>query len=437
MFHMAFFQSGSGVHWAWQEKAAGGAAGWRDPSYFIDNARALERACFEYILFEDNSYIPDRYKDSMDFYLTNGLASPRQDPLVLATIVSQHTSKIGLVPTVPTFAYHPYSVARILGTLDQYSNGRAGWNMVTGTSVRAMQNYGREDMDPHDTRYDIADEYTEIVNQLSLSFDVDAVVDDRANGVFVDPAKVRHIDFQGQHFSSRGPLNSGPLVQGTPVLAQAGSSPRGRQFAAQHSDTIVASERSVEKMKAFRDDVRRRAIEIGRDPNEIKVLFIASPIFGRTDGEAQAFYEEVQAEGMAKAEYALATLSKTTDIDFGQFPLDEPLTTEGLSTNGTQASLYDFIERNEGRTLREAGAITWSAGRGAHGLVGTYDTVAARMAEIIQEVGGDGFLIGNPVVPGRRGILDLTEGLMPALQSRGVVRSELEGRTLRENLRAF
>jgi FMN-dependent oxidoreductase (nitrilotriacetate monooxygenase family) len=436
MFHLAFFQSGSGVHWSWAGGGPTAGRDWNSPQIFIDAAQALERAGFDYILLEDNSYISDRYQDSMDFYLRKGLGSPRQDPIVLATLLSQHTKHIGLVPTIPTFAYHPYSVARLTGTLDQYSGGRAGWNMVTGSSERAMQNYGQPTMPEHDLRYDMADEFVNLVNGLCQSWQPGSVIADREKDTFIDPAKVGHLNFSGTYYASRGPLNIGPLPQGRPVLAQAGSSRRGRQFAAEYADTVVASEATVEKMKAFRHDVRARAAALGRNPDEIKILFVVAPILGRTDDEAQTRYDIAKGEGMANAELALATLSKTTDIDFGAYPLDEQLGERELTTNGTKATLDEFVERNRGKTLREAGAATWTGYVGGHGLVGSGDTVAARMDEIMSEVGGDGFLIASGSLS-RLVLMEITELLVPALRTRGVVRTEFSGSTLRDNLTEF
>jgi FMN-dependent oxidoreductase (nitrilotriacetate monooxygenase family) len=436
-FHLAWFQSGSSQHWSWESPRPGDAkTNWMNPKLLIDLAQSLERAGFDYVLLEDNTYVPDAYGDSMDFYLRNALSVPRFDPNIISPILAAATSRIGIVPTISTFAYHPYLVARQVGTLDQVSGGRAGWNMVTGSSDRAVQNYGLTEMEEHDQRYEMADEFLQVTNGLFDCWEPGAIVADRDAGMWADPSKVHHLDFQGQWYSSRGPLNSGPAPQGHPVLAQAGSSPRGREFAAKWADTIVGSERSVAGMKSFRDDVRERMVRMGRKPDDCKILYTMSPTIGASSAEAQERKEQRRLAAWDNAEIQLAVLSKMTSINFGQFPLDEPLSADGLTTNGTQATLSDFLDRNQGRTLREASVAT--AQRSEEGLdfTGTADEVAGKMAEVMEEVGGDGFLIGSGSLS-RRYIAEITEELVPALQKRGLVRSSYTYEQLRDNLLEF
>ena len=226
-FHLGWFFQGSSAQ-AWGEPWTGSIGrDWMRPDLVVDIARALERACFDYMLIEDSSYVGESYGASRDIYLRHALSTPRQDPSVVAAILTQATSHIGIVPTFATFAYPPYLLARLMATLDQVSNGRAGWNAVTGSSDMAARNFGLDGLPEHDTRYDMADEYMAVVNGLWSSWEPGAIVDDAAAGVFADPAKVHSIDYAGQHYRSRGPLNSGPAPQGRPVIAQAGGSRAG------------------------------------------------------------------------------------------------------------------------------------------------------------------------------------------------------------------
>jgi alkanesulfonate monooxygenase SsuD/methylene tetrahydromethanopterin reductase-like flavin-dependent oxidoreductase (luciferase family) len=181
-------------------------------------------------------------------FLKNGMSVPRQEPSVIASLMLAATSRLGVVPTLSTFAYHPYLTARTVGTLDQISGGRAGWNMVTGSSDYAAQNFGMDRLPDHDLRYEIAGEYIDIVTQLWDSWQPGAIVADRASGVLIDPGKVHTIDFKGQYYASRGPLNSGPCPQGRPVIAQAGGSAKGRAAAARYADTIVAHPKGIDAM---------------------------------------------------------------------------------------------------------------------------------------------------------------------------------------------
>ena len=433
-FHLGwFFQASTAQAWGEQWTGAIGRD-WMRPDFHTDFARALERACFDYLLIEDSSYVADMWGGTMQIYVEKAIATPRQDPAVVASQMLMATSRIGIVPTLATFAYPPYILARLLGTLDQISGGRAGWNMVTGSSTRAAQNFGLPDQAEHDKRYDMADEYMAVVNGLWDSWGPDSILADPVTGVFADPARVRTIDFEGEHYKVRGPLNSGPLPQGRPAIAQAGASPRGRQFAATHGHTIVCDVEGIDTMKAYRDDVRSRMAGMGRNPNECKVMYVVSPVIGATMREAQEKYDEEKRRNLVLAETRLAHFSKATNIDFSVFPLDEPLGEVDLKTNGHQAALESFVAANRTRTLREAGALMGDYG--SVKLVGTPDAIAGQMAETMDEVGGDGFLLHNYFLH-RRYAAEVTDGLVPALQQRGLTRTAYEHDTLVENLQEF
>jgi FMN-dependent oxidoreductase (nitrilotriacetate monooxygenase family) len=398
-------------------------------------ARALERACFDYLLIEDSSYIGESFGGSREIYLRNGLSVPRQDPSVIATLMAAATSRIGIVPTLSTFAYPPYLLARLVASLDQVSNGRIGWNMVTGSSDFAAMNYGLPGMPEHDLRYDMADEYMAAVNALWDSWEPGAILADTDSGVLVDHTKVHAVNFEGKWFKTRGPLNSGPCVQGRPVIAQAGGSARGRRFAAQHADTIVASVKGVAGMRAYRDDVRAHAIAAGRNPNDIKVLFTVAPELGDTMEEATLRHRQRLARAEAQVPNLLAHFGKITNIDFGQYDLDTPVDQLDLWTNGHQQLLDEFRRFAGKRSLRQA-MFAYRGNPGSIELIGTPDAVASQMAEAMEEAGGDGFLLSLGNVS-RRAIAEVADGLVPALQARRLVRRAYEFTHFRDNLRAF
>ncbi len=433
-FHLAWFLQGSSVQ-AWGEPWTGHiGTNWMQPELFLNMARALERACFDYILLEDSSYVGESFQGSTEIYLKNGLAVPRQDPSVVAALMTAVTKHIGIVPTFGTFAYPPYLLARLMATLDQVSDGRAGWNAVTGSSDYAAMNFGMNGMPEHDLRYEMADEYVEIVTRLWESWEPGAIIADRHSGVLVDPARVHAVNYEGKFYKTRGPLNSGPCPQGRPVIAQAGGSPRGKAFAARFADTIVASVKGTDGMRAYRDDIRRLMAAAGRNPDHCKVLYLVNPILGETMEEAEARKQIRLARNRERVEVRLAFLGKVTNIDFGRFDLDKPLP-EDVTTNGHQQTLDQFRRRAAGRSIRETVA---SEGLGEQSveLVGTPDFVAARMGEVMEEVGGDGFLFSMPNV-NRRTLAEIEDGLVPALQDRGLMRTGYEHRHFRDNLLAF
>lgn len=434
-FHLAWFLEGSSVH-GWNHPWSGAIGrDWRHPDLFVDLARSLERACFDYVLIEDSSYVGESFEGKRDIYLERGISVPRQDPSVVATLLASATSRIGIVPTFGTFAYPPFLLARLVSTLDQVSDGRIGWNMVTGSSDFAARNFGLPGMPEHDLRYEMAEEYMAVVNGLWDSWDADAVVADVKSGRLVDPAKVRSLDFEGRWYKSRGPLNAGPAPQGRPVIAQAGGSPRGRQFAAAHADTIVAMSQGFEGMRAFRADVRARMAALGRDPDQCKVLFLISPIIGASDAEAEAEERRRQEQAAEDVSSALAFFGKITNIDFGGLDLDTPVSRLDLHTNGHQQTLDEFRRFAGDRSLRQAMAAFSQGGKSLR-LVGSPDRIADEMAAAMAAVGGDGFLLSMPAIT-RRAMAEVADGLVPALQARGLVRTEYRHAQFRDNLRDF
>jgi FMN-dependent oxidoreductase (nitrilotriacetate monooxygenase family) len=433
-FHLAWFLQGSSVQ-AWGEPWTGHIGqSWMQPELFLNMARMLERACFDYVLLEDSSYVGESFGGSTELYLKNGIAVPRQDPSVVASLMTSVTTRIGIVPTFGTFAYPPYLLSRLVATLDQVSAGRIGWNAVTGSSDYAAMNFGMNGMPEHDLRYDMADEYMEVCRQLWGSWEPGAIVADRHSGVLVDHTKVHAVNFEGKYFKTRGPLNSGPCPQGQPVIAQAGGSPRGRKFAAAHADTIVVNAKGIEAMRAYRDDIRRLMAACGRNPDDCKVLFLVNPILGETPREAEERKQIRIARAAAQVPQRLAHLGKVTNIDFGRFDLDKPLP-DDVTTNGHQQTLEQFRKKSAGRSIRETMA-DYNVTEQSVELIGTPDAVAARMGEVMEEVGGDGFLFSMPNVS-RRILAEIEDGLVPALQDRGLMRTAYEHAQFRDNLLAF
>ena len=433
MFHLGWFLQGSSIQ-AWGSAWTGNISEeWMSADMFVDLARSIERAGFDYMLLEDSIYIGQNWKNSREIFLKNGMSVPRQEPTVVATLMCAATRHLGIVPTLSTFAYHPYLTARIVGSLDQVSGGRAGWNMVTGSSDFSAMNFGMDKLPEHDRRYEMAAEYMEIVTRLWDSWEPGAIVADRTSGVLIDPAKVHTIDYRGDHYASRGPLNSGPCPQGRPVIAQAGGSSKGRATAAKWADTIVAHPKGIEAMIDYRQEVHRNMRAFGRDPSTCKILYMAYPIVAETDAEAQDRAAQRRIAAAQNIDMRLAQLGWTTNIDFSGHDLDAPV--GELSTNGHQSSLKNFLTKAGKNTLREA-IIDYSSMGASVDLVGSPDTVAAQMEEGMQAVGGDGFLIALPNVS-RKSAAEITDGLVPALQQRGLVRKKYEHAMFRDNLLAY
>ncbi|GAA4545905.1 NtaA/DmoA family FMN-dependent monooxygenase [Pseudonocardia xishanensis] len=428
MFHLGWFTNFSNPPWLAPYAGTEGAT-WPDGEAHVEFTRSLERACFDYVMLEDSSMVSDAYEGSSRVDLKYGLYAPKHDPMMLAPVLADATRNIGIIATCSTSFYPPWLLARRFSTLDHLSGGRIGWNMVTSSEDRAAQNYGMDELPEHDLRYERAGEFVELTRRLWDSWEPDALVMDAATGTYVDHTKVHTIDFEGRFHRSRGPLNLLSSPQRHPVLCQAGGSPKGRDFAARYADTLLTAEtHSVEAMKAFRDDIRARMVAHGRDPDELKIMFITQPVLAGTVAQAEAKRQRMLAGVDARIESSLGHISALTENDLSTWGLDEEF--GDLTTNGHRSTLADFMRA--GRTPREA-ALGWSMKNVR--FVGTPDSVAAEMGEVMAEVGGDGFLITGSI--SRRFVDEITEGLVPALQRRGLTRTEYGGGTLRETLREF
>jgi alkanesulfonate monooxygenase SsuD/methylene tetrahydromethanopterin reductase-like flavin-dependent oxidoreductase (luciferase family) len=309
--------------------------------------------------------------------------------------------------------------------LDNLSAGRAGWNIVTGSSDRASQNYGKVAQPRHDVRYDMAQEFTDLVKQLWASWEPDWI---GAGGVFADHTKVHPVDYEGKYFASRGPLNTAPSRQGRPALIQAAARRAVEISLPANADSIIASANSPEAMKEYRDDVRARVEAAGRDPDEVKVLFLITPYLGETTAEARDRRARHDEEVWNQPELGLAGLRFITDISGHDVDtrIDELSTT--FHTNGRQSSLAQRLGQGGATILREIAAQPH-----AFQPVGTPAEVADEVGKVMEVVGGDGLLFNvNPL--NRRIIVEIADGLVPELPARVLSRTSYEYPHLRANL---
>ncbi len=430
-FHLAWFLSQGFGPKLWRTDWPGTVADnkrWMMPDVFQDLARGLERACFDYVIIEDSSMLPYTYQNSHNTYLQYAASSPKLDPATLVPYLAQVTKHLGIVPTLSITEYPPFLLARLVNSLDHLTEGRMGWNCVTSSNDGAAQNYGHTGQPEHDERYDIADEFADLVTKLWTAWDEDAVVIDRETPMFADGSKVRAVNHVGKYFRSRGPLNAPRSPQGRVPICQAGGSARGQEFAARWADTIITDAGSIEKMKAYRENVRRRAAAAGRDPDSVKLLFLANPMIDVSMQAAQDRRERLREDSNKHLAAQLSGMSRLTNIDFSQFDPDLPI--PELHTNGHQSSLARWI----GKTPREV-AVSQSAKMGID-FTGTPDHVAGLMQDIMQEVGGDGFLFFHTYFD-RRYLMEIFDGLVPELQRRGLTRTQYRHKLFKDNLLEF
>jgi FMN-dependent oxidoreductase (nitrilotriacetate monooxygenase family) len=431
-FHLAWFTSFKSPSW---RSGWGGETGeeWFSGEYYVSMIKQMERAGFDFIMFEDSTMVAEAMGGTAEMDLKHGLHSPKLDPFPLLPVLARETEHIGLIATGSTSFYPPFILARVMATMDHLTGGRVGWNVVTSSEDIAAQNYGMDTLPPHDERYDRAQEFVEVCKALWDSWEPDSIVMNRETGHYADHTKVHPINYVGKFHKVRGPLNMPPGPQGHPVICQAGGSDRGRDFAAMNANVIVVTQPLLSKMKTYRDDIRARAERFGRNPDDVKVLFHLAPVIGDTEEHARDLHHRMFGmDDELAIERVLAMTAAVTEIDFGQFDLDAPFP-QGLTTNGHQSVLNDLMARNKGKTLRES--LSERAQLGPQ-VVGTITSVADQMEEIMDVTGGDGFLLlAAPHT--RRYIDEICSGLVPELRRRGRTRLSYPHKLFKDNLLDF
>lgn len=399
---------------------------WNRPEIYIEMAKIAERGKFDALFFADTLGVNATYGGTIESNLRHAVLGPLHDSLTLVALLAGHTERLGLTATMSASYYPPFLLARLTATVDHLSRGRLGWNVVTSPSVEEAQNFGLDGLYSRDERYDRADEFLELCYQLWDSWEPDAVLEDKENGIFTDPSKVHHVNFEGKYFKCRGPLNVSRSPQGRPILFQAGASHRGKDFAAKHAEVIFVQKNNINDMKRFYDDVKSRMIKFGRNPDDCKILFSIMPIVGET--EEIALIKQQQLLKYATAEAGLTWASSSMGVDLSQYDLDKPLP-GNTKVDGVQGKMDQFYGEDK-PTLREFG-IQQAAGVTLP-LVGSGEQVAEKMEEIFKEVGGDGFMFVPSYVPSS--LTEFVEMVIPELQRKGLYRKEYTGTTLREHL---
>ncbi|MDF2497980.1 LLM class flavin-dependent oxidoreductase [Arthrobacter koreensis] len=400
-------------------------------SYWTHLAQTCERGLFDGIFIADVLGTYDVYGSSNDATLRQGTQVPVNDPLLLVSAMALVTEHLGFGVTAGTAYEHPYPFARRLSTLDHLTEGRVGWNVVTGYLPSAARNMGQEDQLEHDERYNHADEYLEVVYKLlEGSWEDGAVVRDRESGVFTDPAKVHDINHEGKYFKVPGIHISEPSPQRTPVIYQAGASPRGIAFAAENAEAVFVGAPTPEKLKATVTRIRDAAEAAGRDRDSIRIYTLLTIITAATAEEAEAKHQDYQR--YTSDEGALALLSGWMGVDLSTYNLDEPL--GAVKSNAIQSAAANFQKVNDDGAPWTVRDIAASAGIGGLGprLVGSGAEVAEELIRWVEETDVDGFNLAYAVTPGT--FEDVVEYVVPELQKRGAYPTEYAPGTLRNKL---
>ena len=399
--------------------------------YWTDLARLLEAGGFDTLFLADAVGPIDVYQGRADAALRHATQTPIDDPLLLVSAMAAATRHLGFGITVSTTYEQPYLLARKFTTLDHLTRGRVAWNIVTSALDSAARNLGLEKAIDHDERYEIAQEFLEVGYKLwEGSWEDDAVVRDRARGVYVDASKVHPIHHHGKYFRVIDAHLSQPSVQRTPVLFQAGSSSRGRRFAAANAEVVFLGGATAADIRRSIDQTRAEAVALGRAPDSIRFISGVTVITAATDAQAEARFREYLA--VADQEAALVLFSAWTGVDWSAYPLDHPL--EYIETNAIRSALANFtrIDADKRWTLGEI--ARYIAIGGLHPVfVGGPRKVADALEAYADAAGVDGFNVAYAVSPGT--FEDFVTHLTPELRRRGRIRDRpAEPQTLRERL---
>ncbi|RZG82612.1 LLM class flavin-dependent oxidoreductase [Acinetobacter pittii] len=403
---------------------------YKDLEYWTDLAQILERGFFDGIFIADVLGIYDVYHQSAEHALTGAVQVPVNDPLQIVPAMAAVTKHLGFGVTTSISFEHPYPFARRISTLDHITKGRVGWNIVTSYLESGSKNLGLKTQVNHDNRYDIADEYLEVLYKLwEGSWEEGSVLRDRESGIFADHKKVHPIQHEGKYFTVPGIHICEPSPQRTPVLYQAGASSRGQKFASQNAECVFIAAPSKIATKKVVQGIRQKLAQEGRDPYSVKIYALLSIVTDETDAKAQAKFKEYQSYGSYDG--ALTLLSGWSGVDFSQYqPTDK---VEYIQTNAIQSLLDSYVNADPERVWTIEEIANWnSLGGNGPVLVGSGETVSDALQQWVEDTDVDGFNLAY--ILAHQTFADVVEFIVPELQKRGVYQTSYAQGTLREKL---
>jgi len=425
IFNLFFFNPQGDYRFSWRHPDAPGKEIFT-LKYFADLARKAEAATLDNIFIADHVAVWDTVPSGMAHY-----ANPRLEPITLLAALSAVTEHIGLMATASTSYNEPYNLARYFASLDFLSEGRASWNVVTSWLPEEAANYGLEQLPKHDTRYQRAAEFIEVVRKLWDSWQDDAVLIDKQSGYFTDPQKVHQLNHEGEFFRVRGPLNLPRPPQGHPIVVQAGSSESGKQLAAAQADIHFVFMRDIEKGLIYRADMDRRLRENGRDPAHFKILGGVLPVVVNSEEEKQQRQRLI--ESLMNDQMALDLLSTYLRMDLSEYDPHAPLPPlpDEHDFDGLRTALGIIRGYDKKLTVLELGRLLLQSSD-SWLVLGTAEEVADKLTEAFHAGAVDGYNLMFPFLP-----VDLDnfiEQVAPLLKARGVMKQAYQPGTLREKL---
>ncbi|NUF64098.1 LLM class flavin-dependent oxidoreductase [Acinetobacter bereziniae] len=395
-------------------------------NYWTDLAKTLEQGLFDGLFIADITGVYDVYQNGIDLTLKESIQLPSHDPSTLISAMAAVTQNLGFGVTVNLSYETPYQFARRFASLDHLTQGRIGWNIVTGYLDSAERLIGQKGLKDHDLRYEQAEEFLELCYKFwEGSWENDAIQKDRQKRIFTDPQKVHQINHHGRFYQSQGVFQVSPSPQRTPVLFQAGASPRGLAFSTRHAECVFIGGDQPAKIKQQVDKIRELAIQQGRDPQDIKIFVGITVVTAETDQLAQQKLAEYAS--YASPEAGLAHYSSSVGIDLSQYADDEAIPYR--QTNSI-ASVNNKFKENK-ITPNDLKAQHQLGGRYPL-IVGSGETIAEKLIQLLDETGIDGFNLTRTVAPESH--QDFIKWVIPQLQQRGRFKTQYENGTLRDKI---
>jgi long-chain alkane monooxygenase len=406
------------------------SADYKSLDYWISLARLLEKGKFDGLFMADVIGVNDVYGASPRDACREAVQVPINDPMLLVSAMAAVTEHLGFGITSNLSYEYPYLLARRYSTLDHLTKGRVGWNVVTGYLDSAARSIGRDGQAEHARRYELAEEYMQCVYGLwEGSWEHGAVLGDRASGVFADPDKIHTIEHSGPNLKMKAVHLCEPSPQRTPVLYQAGSSGSGQAFAGKHAECVFLVGRSPAETGRMVSDLRQKAVDAGRKPDDILVFLGLIVVVGKTSAEAREKYEEYKRYASPHA--GLVHLCSSTGIDYSKYGLDDPIVSQ--NTNAMVSAVEAITKRNPGDALTVRKLLDQMAlGTRLAAIVGDPVEIADSLQQWMDVGGVDGFNLIRTVTP--ESFEDFIELVVPELQNRGIYKTEYEPGTLRHKL---
>ena len=402
---------------------------YKHTSHWVELAKLLERGRFDGLFLADVVGVYDVYGGSPDTALREAVQVPTNDPLLIIPPMAEATQHLAFAATVNLSHEPPLPFARRMSSLDHMTDGRIGWNIVTGYLDSGAKGAGAGKQVTHDIRYDIAEEFMTIQYGFwEGSWQDDALRCDRDAGVFTDPAKVHRVVHDGEYFQVNGVHLCEPSPQRTPVLYQAGSSSKGTAFAARHAECVFVGGNSQSKMAADVAKLRALALEAGRDRSDILVFALATVVTAATDAESEAKFEDYKQ--YASTAGALALMGGWSGIDFAK---PELINATAATSNAIQGAAAAFTAGGPDahRDVESIGRAV-AMGGGGPVLVGGPKRIADQLEAWAELADLDGFNLAYAVMP--ETFVDVVKHLVPELQRRGLLKKDYAPGTYREKL---